>query len=211
MALIFLSFPSFLSSPKLLHTTFAICSTRVGSIDLSTYDEQKRKQAKEQQKVNRLLLHKLPYYGYDILSSHGYFNNLLTTSLLTKKYLEKLRSIHDLDLVNVSTYPDSHTDQLNRACIRCQYYTPHSFNELKNTLGKGQADYSFSIFQNNIRSIRRKFENLQTHLLAELDFPFPVIGLTPDLSNRTVLQSNSIEHQSFDCRTQSNIIELTAK
>ena len=33
----------------------------------------------------------------------------------------------------------------------------------------------------------------------------------PDLSNRTVRQSNPIEHQSFDCRTQSNIIELTIK
>ena len=35
--------------------------------------------------------------------------------------------------------------------------------------------------------------------------------LIPDLSNRTVRQSNVIEHQSFDCRTQSNIIELTIK
>ena len=33
----------------------------------------------------------------------------------------------------------------------------------------------------------------------------------PDLSNRTVRQSNPIEHQSFDCRAQSNIIELTIK
>ena len=33
----------------------------------------------------------------------------------------------------------------------------------------------------------------------------------PDLSNRTVRQSNPIEHQSFDCRTQSNIIELIIK
>ena len=33
----------------------------------------------------------------------------------------------------------------------------------------------------------------------------------PDLSNRTVQQSNPIEYQSFDCRTQSNIIELTIK
>ena len=33
----------------------------------------------------------------------------------------------------------------------------------------------------------------------------------PDLSNRTVRQSNPIEHQSFDCRTRSNIRELTIK
>ena len=35
--------------------------------------------------------------------------------------------------------------------------------------------------------------------------------LKPDLSNRTVRQSNPIEHQSSDCRTQSNIIEFTIK
>ena len=34
---------------------------------------------------------------------------------------------------------------------------------------------------------------------------------SPDLSNRTVRQSNPIEHQLFHCRTQSNIIELTIK
>ena len=33
----------------------------------------------------------------------------------------------------------------------------------------------------------------------------------PDLSNRTVRQSNPIKHQSVDCRTHSNIIELTIK
>ena len=34
---------------------------------------------------------------------------------------------------------------------------------------------------------------------------------SPDLSNRTVRQSNPIEHKLFHCRTQSNIIELTIK
>ena len=38
-----------------------------------------------------------------------------------------------------------------------------------------------------------------------------IILSMPDLSNRTVRQSNPMEHQSFDCRTQSNIIELTIK
>ena len=38
-----------------------------------------------------------------------------------------------------------------------------------------------------------------------------LVRTDPDLSNRTVRRSNPIEHQSFDCRTQSNIIELTIK
>ena len=42
-------------------------------------------------------------------------------------------------------------------------------------------------------------------------FDHSVDGRRPDLSNPTVRQSNPIEHQSFDCRTQSNIIELTIK
>ena len=40
---------------------------------------------------------------------------------------------------------------------------------------------------------------------------FDRVSIFPDLCNRTVRQSNPIEHQSFDCRTQSNIIELTIK
>ena len=37
---------------------------------------------------------------------------------------------------------------------------------------------SFSVFHNNICSLRRDLENLQTHILDELDFPFSIIGIT---------------------------------
>ena len=37
---------------------------------------------------------------------------------------------------------------------------------------------SFSVFHNNICSLRRNLENLQTHILDELDFPFSIIGIT---------------------------------
>ena len=137
----------------------------------------KRSQSKEQQKVNRLLMRDLPYYGYDIINSHEQFNNLLSSNLPTKKYLDKLRSFHDIDLFSLNTHPDDHEDQLN-TCIRCKYYTPHSFCEFAKTLDRNQTKRRFSIFHNNIRSIRRNIDNLQTHLLDELDFQFSVIGLT---------------------------------
>ena len=35
-----------------------------------------------------------------------------------------------------------------------------------------------TIFQNKIFSFRKKLENLQTHILDELDFPFSIIGIT---------------------------------
>ena len=43
------------------------------------------------------------------------------------------------------------------------------------------------------------------------DVDFISMSRNPDLSNRTVRKSNPVEHQSFDCRTQSHIIELTIK
>ena len=37
---------------------------------------------------------------------------------------------------------------------------------------------SFSILHNNVRSRRRNLENLQVHLLDELDYRISVIGIT---------------------------------
>ena len=37
---------------------------------------------------------------------------------------------------------------------------------------------TFSVFHNNVVSLNRNLENLQTHLLYELDFHFNVIGVT---------------------------------
>jgi len=36
----------------------------------------------------------------------------------------------------------------------------------------------FSLFHSNVRSLKRNFENLQTHLLNELGYPFNIIGIT---------------------------------
>ena len=44
----------------------------------------------------------LPYHRLSILNCHGQFNNLLSDALPTKKYLEKLSNIHDLDLLTLN-------------------------------------------------------------------------------------------------------------
>ena len=36
----------------------------------------------------------------------------------------------------------------------------------------------FSLFHANVRSLKRNFENLQTHLLNELGYPFNIIRIT---------------------------------
>ena len=37
---------------------------------------------------------------------------------------------------------------------------------------------NFSLFHNNVRSVRRSFKNLETHLLNELEYHFSVTGIT---------------------------------
>ena len=49
---------------------------------------------------------------------------------------------------------------------------------MKNKLTKDDFDCSFSIFHNNISSLNRNLENLQTHVLDELNFHFDIIGVT---------------------------------
>ena len=117
-------------------------------------------------------LKELPYFNVDLVQAHGQFNNSLESLLPTKKYLDKLSSIYDLDLFSLNI--DSN---LNPDCnfavqqIRCQYFSPPSFSMFKNTL-KVNKDACFSLLHNNVRSLKRNLENLQAHLLDELDHNF---------------------------------------
>ena len=75
--------------------------------------------------------------------------------------------------------------------IRCNYYSPHSFNKLKNLSIKQLETYSqFAVFHNNVRSLKRNLENFQTHLLSEIDYHFNVIGITETRINSTVCAFN---------------------
>lgn len=136
--------------------------------------------AKNSSNTARLLLKELPYYGINFIPIHGQFNNIIPSSLPTKKYLEKLTSFHDLDLFNLNTDSNINPDfNLPNSKIRCQYYSPHSFHVMKNSLNDTRNGIpKFSLFHNNVRSLKRNFESLETHLLNELEYHFSVIGVT---------------------------------
>ena len=77
---------------------------------------------------NKALFQELPYYSYDIISSHGQFNNGLNTNLPTKNYLDCLPSFKDLDLFALNGFLLDKNSDLNTLspAISCKYYSPHS-------------------------------------------------------------------------------------
>lgn len=126
----------------------------------------------------------LPYFNYRgcITNCHGRFNNLRLASLPSKRDLEKLPSLYDLDIFKLNASLDNNLNSgitlLNQRFIQSRYFSPHSFKEQGDKLKKNSDDHNFSVFHNNIVSLRSNLENLQTQLLDELDFHFNVIGFT---------------------------------
>ena len=95
------------------------------------------------------------------------------------KDLDKLSSLHDFDLFSLNTRQEAELNIDNNLLnqrIYCRYFSPHNFQEMKNKLTKNEIN--FSIFHYNICSIYRNLENLQTHVLDELNFRFSIVGVT---------------------------------
>ena len=135
-------------------------------------------------------LQELPYYGVsDLISCHGQFNNTLSYDLPTKKYLEKLSSLNDLDLFTLNVRENINPDlNLINQHIHSNYYSPHSFNVLRNRLSSSlDDDFKFSLLHNNVRSLRRNLEDLQVHLLDELGHCFSIIGVSETKITKTSL------------------------
>ena len=96
--------------------------------------------------------------------------------LKSKRDLDKLTSLYDLDLFGLNTNLDnnlSFNEYVNRPKSG-RYFSPRMLNGFK----YGEISSGFSIFHNNLASLRRNFENLETHLLDELDFHSNTIGVT---------------------------------
>ena len=132
-------------------------------------------------KQNQNYFRELPYSNQNIIQCHGQFNNLMpNVNLPSKRYLERLPSFHDIDLfrLNLDLNFNSNLESPLFHPIRCKYYSPHSFNQLKSERCQRSDPKTFSLIHNNIRSRKRNFEDFQTHLLNELDFPFSIIGVT---------------------------------
>ena len=71
--------------------------------------------------------------------------------------------------------------------IRSRYYSPHSFEQMKNSLTKTDIEHTFSAFHNYIRSIRSNLGYFERHLSTELGFHFDVMGI----SETKITNSNS--------------------
>lgn len=87
-----------------------------------------------------LFISELPYpHVTYIIAAHGQFNNLLENDiekLPTKRYLEKLHSLYDLDIFSLNTSQNSNINpdfQYNNQ-ICANYYLPSCFNDLKKHL-----------------------------------------------------------------------------
>jgi hypothetical protein len=136
---------------------------------------------KAEERVRESLLCELPYFNYrgDLASYLG--QNACNNQIKSKRNLDKLTSLYDLDLFSLNTNLDNNLNSneyaINRP-ILSQYFSPHSFRRMKNGLNDQEVNSSFSIFHNNVVSLNRNLENLQTHLLDELDFHFNIIGVT---------------------------------
>ena len=129
--------------------------------------------------LRKFLFKELPYYGVNIFSSHDQFNNLMKSELSSKLSLSNLPSLCDLNLFTLNTAQNNSinpNENLDFNLIRSNYYSPHSFSQVKHKIDNPNC--TFSVIHNNLRSLQRNFEEFQTHLLNELDFEFDLIGIS---------------------------------
>ena len=121
-----------------------------------------------QVKQNKHLFRELPYFGQNTTLCHGEFNNLIQSNdLPTKKYLERLPSLYDIDLfsLNLDEKSNSNSELSPFRPIHCKYNSPHSFCQFKDKLNRQHNYTQFSLTHSNIRSLKHNVENCQTHLL----------------------------------------------
>lgn len=120
-----------------------------------------------------LLFHELPYFGQNVILVHGQFNNCLSSHLPSKKYLEMLCSMYDLDSFSLNV-GEAHNPDFNlyNHRIQSRYFSPHSFNKFKSKLLRYAGNSCFSLFHNNVRSLKQNLGNFQVHLLDQLDDHF---------------------------------------
>ena len=155
---------------------------------------------KTEEKILKFLLKELPYYNHkgDISNIHGRFNNLNQTTLPSKRNLNKLKGLYDLDLFQLNTCITENLmtkDLLLTQRILSSYHSPHSFTNLVN---KNKADSNFSIFHNNIVSVSKNLETLQTELLSMLDYHFDIIGLTETKITNTNCNEKRPEMEGYE-------------
>ena len=75
----------------------------------------KTKRNKQHEKVLRDLLKELPYFNCkrNLAGFHGRFNNLLQSNIRSKRYLDKLTSLYELDLFKLNTLCNSDVNTID--------------------------------------------------------------------------------------------------
>lgn len=115
-------------------------------------------------KSRRSLLKELPYFscGGDLSIIHDQFNNSFVTLCKTRRNLDNLSSIYDLDLFNFNNRLDYNLSPLGQSHMRIhsRYFSPHSFRDMKTKQLEDDIETTFSVFHNNVVSLNRNLENL---------------------------------------------------
>ena len=114
---------------------------------------------KQELSLGKILLKELPYYNFrgDLVQLHSQFSNSILASKRIRNNLYKLTSLHDLSLFNLNTNLDVNLnpyENLPINQIHSTYFSPHSFAQMQSKLSTNQRLSSFSIFHNNVLSIR---------------------------------------------------------
>ena len=62
--------------------------------------------------------------------------------------------------------------------MHSRFFCPHSFRQVNKKSSGDELETTFSVFHNNVVSLSRNLENLQTHLLCELQLHLNIIEVT---------------------------------
>ena len=102
--------------------------------------------AKRDSKFFQQLFRELLYNGINIAYADGQYNNSLPSQITSKKYLERLTSIFDVDIFNLNDDNSLIDPGLNCVfkSICCKYYSPLSFNQQFKHDESGLSKVSFS-------------------------------------------------------------------
>ena len=104
-------------------------------------------------KQNKAFFLELPYHGQrSIIQCHGKFNNLLTNDNHPSKNI--LNDYLAIDIFSLNSVNNKFYDTDFSAIypIRCKYYSPYSFSQLKNQLNEQLSHRQLSFFHNNVSS-----------------------------------------------------------
>ena len=115
--------------------------------------QKRTRRCKEQDRNRKLFLKELPYYNFtgNLTLYHGQFNNsLIQNQLPTKRQLENLNGLHDLDLFRLNSNLDDSlniNNNLFNQQIYSRYYSPYNFNKNLNIQIKERWKRAFRFFK----------------------------------------------------------------